>query len=103
MDPTVRRDPGGMGGVKRSPGVFNMGKTGEGLNSGFEGLIYVNGSPYCETGSYHEEVIFPSELAGTKVELAIRLWAGLEGGGVPTQQTHQFKQAELAVLDEVAD
>ena len=40
--------------------------------------------PYCETGSYHEEVIFPTELAGTKVELAIRLWAGLEGGGVPT-------------------
>lgn len=88
---------------KKIAGLFNMGKTGEGLNSGFEGLIYVNGSPYCETGSYHEEVIFPSELAGTKVELAIRLWAGLEGGGVPTQQTHQFKQAELAVLDEVAD
>lgn len=87
---------------KKIAGLFNMGKTGEGLNSGFEGLIYVNGSPYCETGSYHEEVIFPSELAGTKVELAIRLWAGLEGGGVPTQQTHQFKQAELAVLDEVA-
>ena len=56
------------------PAFFNMGKTGDGLNSGFEGLIYVNGSPYCETGSYHEEVIFPTELAGTKVELAIRLW-----------------------------
>ena len=79
------------------------GKTGDGLNSGFEGLIYVNGSPYCETGSYHEEVIFPTELAGTKVELAIRLWAGLEGGGVPTPQTHQFKQAEIAILDETAD
>ena len=88
---------------KKIAGLFNMGKTGEGLNSGFEGLIYVNGSPYCETGSYHEEVIFPSELAGTKVELAIRLWAGLEGGGVPTPQTHQFKQAELAILDETAD
>lgn len=88
---------------KKIAGLFNMGKTGEGLNSGFEGLIYVNGSPYCETGSYHEEVIFPSELAGTKVELTIRLWAGLEGGGVPTPQTHQFKQAELTVLDEVAD
>lgn len=47
-----------------------------------------------------EEVIFPTELAGTKVELAIRLWAGLEGGGVPTPQTHQFKQAEIAILDE---
>ena len=60
---------------KKIAGLFNMGKTGDGLNSGFEGLIYVNGSPYCETGSYHEEVIFPTELAGTKVELAIRLWA----------------------------
>lgn len=88
---------------KKIAGLFNMGKTGDGLNSGFEGLIYVNGSPYCETGSYHEEVIFPTELAGTKVELAIRLWAGLEGGGVPTSQTHQFKQAEIAILDETAD
>ena len=88
---------------KKIAGLFNMGKTGDGLNSGFEGLIYVNGSPYCETGSYHEEVIFPTELAGTKVELAIRLWAGLEGGGVPTPQTHQFKQAEIAILDETAD
>ena len=88
---------------KKIAGLFNIGKTGDGLNSGFEGLIYVNGSPYCETGSYHEEVIFPSELAGTRVELAIRLWAGLEGGGVPTPQTHQFKQAELAILDEIAD
>ena len=33
---------------KKIAGLFNMGKTGEGLNSGFEGLIYVNGSPYCE-------------------------------------------------------
>lgn len=38
---------------KKIAGLFNMEKTGEGLNSGFEGLIYVNGSPYCETGSYH--------------------------------------------------
>lgn len=37
------------------------------------------------------------------MELAIRLWAGLEGGGVPTPQIHQFKQAELAILDEDAD
>ena len=31
---------------KKIAGLFNMGKTGDGLNSGFEGLIYVNGSPY---------------------------------------------------------
>ena len=30
---------------KKIAGLFNMGKTGDGLNSGFEGLIYVNSSP----------------------------------------------------------
>lgn len=88
---------------KKIAGLFDMGKTGEGLNSGFEGLLYVDGSPYCEVGTYHEEVIFPGNIAGQKIELAIRLWAGLEGGGVPTPQTHQFRRAEMSILDETAD
>lgn len=88
---------------KKIAGLFNMGKTGEGLNSGFEGLIYVNGSPYCETGSYHEEVIFPSELAGTKVDAGY-LPLGRTGRRRSTNTTDsQSNQAELAVLDEVAD
>src|SRR5699024_9884640 len=32
-----------------------------------------------------------------------RLWSGLEGGGVPTEQEHKFRVAELAYLDERVD
>ncbi|MDO5423541.1 MAG: alpha-mannosidase [Eubacteriales bacterium] len=84
-------------------GLFRFGKTGDGYNSGFEALLYVDGVPYQGVGSYHEEVIFPKECAGKTLELAFRLWAGLEGGGMPQIQTHQFQQAELCLLDETAD
>lgn len=84
-------------------GIFNMGKTGGGLNSGFEGFLYLGGSPYCEIGSYHEEFLFSEELAGKKVRLDIRLWAGLEGGGIPTLQTHRFQKADICVMDCNAD
>lgn len=88
---------------RKIAGLFHFGKTGEGLNSGFEALLYIDGVPYQETGSYHEEVIFPADCAGRTVELAFRMWAGLEGGGEPAVQIHQYQQADICVLDEVAD
>lgn len=88
---------------RKIAGIFNFGKTGDGYNSGFEGLLYLDGAPYTGIGSWHEEVIFPAEIAGKEITLSIRLWAGLEGGGEPVVQIHQFKQAELCILDETAD
>lgn len=88
---------------KKIAGIFNFGKTGDGYNSGFEGLLYLDGEPYTGIGSWHEEVIFPTEIAGKEITLEIRLWAGLEGGGEPVNQIHQFKQAELCILDETVD
>ncbi|MEI7028169.1 alpha-mannosidase [Paenibacillus sp. y28] len=84
-------------------GLFDFGKTGDYHNSGFESLLYVNGSPYQGVDSNHHEVFLPKDAAGETADLCFRLWSGLEGGGVPADQEHQFKQADLAWLDEAAD
>ncbi|MEK4512208.1 alpha-mannosidase [Paenibacillus sp. FSL K6-2524] len=84
-------------------GRFDFGSTGPGHNSGFESLLYVNGAPYQGVDSNHIEVFMRQEWAGTEVDLCFRLWSGLEGGGIPQEQEHQIRKAELTVLDEAAD
>ncbi|GGH31105.1 alpha-mannosidase [Paenibacillus segetis] len=84
-------------------GLFDFGKSGPGNNGGFESLFFLNGKPYQGVDSNHKEVFLPQELVGTEVELCFRLWSGLEGGGKPIEQEHEFKQAALAYLDERVD
>lgn len=84
-------------------GLFDFGLTGAGNNSAFESLLYLNGRPFQGVDTNHQEVFIPAELAGSEIELVFRLWSGLEGGGGPRDQEHQFKRAELAVLDAAAD
>ncbi|MFC3803794.1 alpha-mannosidase [Cohnella sp. GCM10012308] len=84
-------------------GLFDFGLTGPGNNSAFESLLYLNGRPFQGVDTNHQEVFLPAELAGSEIELVFRLWSGLEGGGGPRDQEHQFKRAELAVLDAAAD
>ncbi|CAI6083822.1 alpha-mannosidase [Cohnella sp. JJ-181] len=84
-------------------GLFDFGLTGAGNNSAFESLLYVNGRPYQGVDTNHREVFLPADAAGADVELVFRLWSGLEGGGGPRDLEHQFKRAELAVLDAAAD
>lgn len=83
-------------------GLFDLGGTGGGNNSGFESLLYLNGSPYQGVDSNHQEVFF-SNLTGQPVDLHFQLWSGLEGGGVPRVQEHKFSRAALAWLDEPTD
>ncbi len=82
---------------------FDFGKTGGGNTSGFEALLYVNGCPYQGVDSNHREVFFDLAESGTTVEIALRLWSGLEGGGRPAVQEHQFKDAFIACLDKASD
>jgi alpha-mannosidase len=84
-------------------GLFDFGKSGPGNNGGFESLLFLNGKPYQGVDSNHKEVFLPQELVGTEAELCFRLWSGLEGGGKPIEQEHEFKQAALAYLDERVD
>lgn len=88
---------------KRAVGVFDFGKTGEGNNSGFEALLYVDEKPYQGVDSNHREVFFKEDMYGRKVSLTFRLWSGLEGGGKPKEQIHQLKKAQLGWLDEETD
>ncbi len=83
--------------------VFDFGNTGAGNNSGFESMLYVNGVMYQGVDVNHKEVFLDDALCGTDVDLSIRLWSGLEGGGIPAEQEHKIARADLAWLDEKAD
>lgn len=88
---------------KQVVGLFDFGKTGGGHNSGFESLLFVNGKPYQGVDSNHREVFLPESAPGDTVQLAFRLWSGLEGGGPRKEQEHEIRRAELAWLDEETD
>lgn len=83
--------------------LFDFGKTGEGYNSGFESLLFINGEPYQGVDSNHKEVFLDAQYAGCKIELAIKLWSGLEGGGPKKIMHHQFKFGDYAVLNPEVD
>ena len=88
---------------KRVVGVFDFGRTGDGNNSGFESLLYLNGKPYQGVDVNHKEVFFDESLYGTTVSMTFRLWSGFEGGGTPRDSMHRFKTAQLCWLDEATD
>lgn len=83
-------------------GLFDFGKTGDGHNSGFESLLYVDGHPYQGVDTNHKEVFFP-EQEGTEVNLKFLLWTGLEGGGEHRTFYHQLRQADVAYLHTKTD
>lgn len=83
-------------------GLFNFGRTGDGFNSSFESLLYVDDEPCQGVDTYHNEVLF-SGLAGKKVKLTFLLWTGLEGGGKHKNFYHQCRQADIAYLHEASD
>ncbi|WP_430535743.1 alpha-mannosidase [Listeria rocourtiae] len=84
-------------------GFFDFGKTGDGNNTGFESLLFMNGEPYQGVDQNHKEVFFADDLAGTRVELIFRLWSGLEGGGQVREQEHRIKEAFIGYLDVAVD
>ena len=88
---------------RRILGIFDFGRTGGGNNSGFEAMVYLNGTMYQAVDGNHKEVFFDPSLCGTTLDVTWRLWSGLEGGGVPTPQEHRIKCADLAWLDEETD
>lgn len=88
---------------KKIVGIFDFGNTGAGNNSGFESMLYVNGTMYQGVDVNHQEVFLNDSLCGTSVSLTFRLWSGLEGGGLPKEQEHRIGRADLAWLDEKAD
>lgn len=84
-------------------GLFSFGKTGGGNNSGFESLLFVNGKPYQGVDSNHEEVLFDNQTTRGPIHLDFRLWSGLEGGGVPTENEFKLEKAAIGWLDRRVD
>ena len=83
-------------------GLFNFGKTGDALLSGFESLLYVDGQLYQGVDTFHHDVNFES-LADRNVELTFLLWTGLEGGGPKREFCHRFRQADIGYLHLATD
>ncbi len=82
---------------------FDFGCTGEGHNSGFESLLFIDGEPYQGVDSNHKEVFLKPEHFGKTLRIALRLWSGLEGGGPEKIQHHEFKEASLVEVDQATD
>jgi alpha-mannosidase len=81
-------------------GLFDFGKTGEGHNSGFESLLFINKKPFQGVGSNHKEVFMPEEKVGQKLELLFKVWSGLNGNtGIRSDLEHEIKHSSLALLD----
>lgn len=83
--------------------LLNFGKTGGGNNSGFESLLFINGSPYQGVDSNHKEVFIDKKYNGCTVTVTLRLWTGLEGGGSHKVIKHEFCQAELVSINRDID
>jgi len=83
-------------------GLFDLGKTGGGHNSGFESLLYIDGKPYQGVDSNHMDVLL-EDYAGTKITLTLLLWTGLEGGGPKQIFRHRINQAHIGYLHRQTD
>lgn len=83
--------------------LFDMGKTGAGHNSGFESILYIDGTPYQAVDTNHKEVFFEEAMAEKETQLSFMLWSGLEGGGVKTEQIMHVQQAEIGYIHEDTD
>ncbi|MFZ7946248.1 alpha-mannosidase [Neobacillus sp. 19] len=83
--------------------LFNFGKTDGGTNSGFESLLFINGVPYQGVDANHKEVFIDKRFYGTTIDLSLKLWSGLEGGGPPRTIKHDFKYSDIASLQPDVD
>ena len=69
----------------------------------FEGMIYIDGEPYQGIDAYHHEVFLRREDLGAEHTITLRLWSGIERGGVPKELTHEFRDARLSLLHTPTD
>ncbi|MDT6979250.1 alpha-mannosidase [Levilactobacillus zymae] len=85
--------------------LFNFGLPGNLNQTGFEGLLFVDGHPLQGLDSNHEEVLVPDKFLGKTVQLDIKLWTGMYGrhGNREKPIIHEFKYADIAQLDPATD
>jgi len=83
--------------------LFDFGKSNDGNTSGFEAMLYINGELYQAVDGNHKEVFIDESYSGQKINVALRLWGGLEGGGAAGEIWHHFKYADQAILSVQVD
>lgn len=85
--------------------LFNFGLPSNLNQTGFEGLLFVDGKPLQGIDSHHEEVLLKDDMLGKQVSLDIKLWTGMYGRhGDRTQPiVQEFKFADIAQLDPQTD
>jgi len=84
-------------------GLFDFGLSTPGNTSGFEALLFLDGSPYQGVDGRHQEVLLPKDCAGKQLSLRFRLWSGLNGYQPPAPIEHRFRQAKLGYIDAACD
>lgn len=83
-------------------GQFNFGRTAGGNTGGFEGLVYLNGTPFQAIDSNHEEVLF-YQLEKGNYNLKIHLWSGLDNDDARNEITHVLKPIIFSTLNKTMD
>lgn len=85
--------------------LFDLGLPGNLNQTGFEGLLFIDGKPYQGIDSNHQEVIMTDQQRGRTIKIAIKLWTGMYGrhGNRKEGLTHKFQYADIAVLDKPTD
>lgn len=80
--------------------IFDLGKTELANLGGFESLLFVNGVPQQGIDTYHKAYYLDAARdSGQTIQLALKAWTGLEGGGEQQVQHHLFNYANIGVLD----
>lgn len=83
--------------------LFDFGKSSDGNTSGFEAQCFINGEIYQAVDGNHKEVFIDQSYANQTIEVALKLWGGLEGGGAAGEIWHHFKYADQAILTHESD
>ena len=83
-------------------GRFDFGNTSGGFNSGFESLLYLDGTPYQAVDTYHWDVPLQA-FAGQQVTMTFLLWTGMGGQDVEQVFFHQLRRAEICYLHKDCD
>lgn len=79
---------------------MNLGRTGDGNNSKYEGLMFVNGQVRQAVDSNHEDAYFNADFSGQTLDIYIKMWTGLEGGGPQKIQHYTLKSLCFGVLNQ---
>ncbi|WP_179395832.1 alpha-mannosidase [Lacticaseibacillus absianus] len=75
--------------------TLDLGRTGDGNNDGFEGLVYFGDRPRQAVDSNHESLFLTPQDVPAPLTVSICMWSGLEGGCPKRTQHFQLKRATI--------